>query len=100
MFKLDAIASIGSAIALLIFSLITVAHWRIRAETGALALMLVLAITTAVVVLVTFVFTTLIHEPASIATLLIILVLSVGLDYGWKGKGSHTSGPTHAQVGH
>ena len=32
----------------------------------------------------TFVFTTLIHEPASIVTLLVILALSIGLDYGWK----------------
>ena len=32
----------------------------------------------------TFVFTTLIHEPASIATLAGILVLSVALDFGWK----------------
>jgi amino acid transporter len=98
-FKLDAIASIGSAIALLIFSLITVAHWRIRSDTGALAVMLILAITTAGVVLVTFVFTTLIHEPASIATLLIILVLSIGLDYGWK-RSHRTSGSTPVQIGH
>ena len=34
-FKLDAIASIGSAVALLIFTLITVAHLRVRGETGA-----------------------------------------------------------------
>jgi hypothetical protein len=30
------------------------------------------------------VFTTLIHEPASIVTLLAVLVLSIGLDYWWK----------------
>ncbi|MGH3276445.1 MAG: hypothetical protein ACRDNZ_19220 [Streptosporangiaceae bacterium] len=35
-------------------------------------------------VFVTFVFTTLIHEPASIVTLLAIVALSIGLDYGWK----------------
>jgi hypothetical protein len=46
--------------------------------------MLLLAIVAAGVVFVTFVFTTLIHEPASIATLTGILVLSVALDYGWK----------------
>jgi amino acid transporter len=83
-FKLDAIASIGSAVALLIFTLITVAHLRIRGETGANTPLLVLAITAAAVVLVTFVFTTLIHEPASIITLLGVLLLAVGLDYGWK----------------
>jgi hypothetical protein len=32
----------------------------------------------------TFVFTTLIHEPASMVTLGVILVLSAGLDFGWK----------------
>jgi hypothetical protein len=35
-------------------------------------------------VFVTFVFTTLIHEPASIVTLAGVLVLSAALDYGWK----------------
>jgi amino acid transporter len=83
-FKLDAIASIGSAIALLIFTLVTTAHFRVRAETGASALMLAAAIAAAGVVLLTFVFTTLIHERASVVTLLAILVLSVALDFGWK----------------
>ena len=83
-FNLDSIASIGSAVALVIFTMITAAHLRIRAETGANLLMLVLAIVAAGAVFVTFVFTTLIHEPASIITLAGILVLSVALDYGWK----------------
>src|SRR5215471_1247521 len=39
-FKLDAIASIGSAVALLIFTFITAAHFRVRSETGANALIL------------------------------------------------------------
>jgi amino acid transporter len=83
-FNLDAIASIGSAVALLIFTLITAAHFRVRAETGASAVILAIAIVAAGVVLLTFVFTTLIHEPASMVTLLAILVLSVALDFGWK----------------
>jgi Amino acid kinase family len=91
--------TIGSAVALVIFTLITSAHLRIRAETGASLLILILAFVAADAVLVTFVFTTLIHEPASIVTLLAILVLSIGLDYGWK-RGHHPSSPVHAQVGH
>jgi amino acid transporter len=83
-FRLDSIASIGSAVALLIFTFITAAHFRVRSETGANTGMLVLAIATAAVVLVTFVFTDLIKEPASIATLLGILVLSVVIDLWWK----------------
>jgi amino acid transporter len=97
-FKLDAIASIGSAVALLIFTLITVAHLRIRAETGANAPILLLAIAAAAVVLVTFVFTTLIHEPASIVTLLVIVALAIGLDYGWKR--ARASRAERVQVAH
>lgn len=89
-FNLDAIASIGSAVALLIFTLITAAHFRVRSETGASAVVLAVAIAAASVVLVTFVFTTLIHEPASMLTLLGILVLSVALDFGWKR--THSTG--------
>jgi amino acid transporter len=84
LFKLDAIASIGSAVALVIFTLITAAHFRVRSETGANPFVLALAIGAAAVVLVTFVFTTLIHEPASIVTLLAVLALSFALDFGWK----------------
>jgi amino acid transporter len=96
-FNLDAIASIGSAVALVIFTMITAAHLRIRAETGAKLPVLILAIVAAGAVFVTFVFTTLVHEPASIVTLLVILVLSIGLDYG--GKRSRPSRPVPVQVG-
>jgi amino acid transporter len=96
LFNLDAIASIGSVVALLIFTLITAAHFRIRSETGASAVVLATAIVAAGVVLLTFVFTTLIHEPASIITLLVILILSVALDVGWKRVRPHRA--THAQV--
>ena len=84
LFNLDSIASIGSAVALLIFTFITAAHFRVRSETGANAGILTLAIASAGVVLLTFVFTTLIHETASLLTLLAILVLSAALDFGWK----------------
>src|SRR5215467_15336514 len=95
-FNLDAIASIGSAVALVIFTMITAAHVRIRAETGAKLPILILAIVAAGAVFVTFVFTTLIHEPASIVTIAVILVLSVALDYGWKR--SRPSSPVPVQV--
>jgi amino acid transporter len=97
-FKLDAIASIGSAVALVIFTFVTAAHLRIRSETGASLPILILAIVAAGAVLLTFVFTTLIHEPASIVTLLAILAISVGLDYGWKRSRPHH--PLEAPVGH
>jgi amino acid transporter len=95
-FNLDAIASIGSAVALVIFTMITAAHVRIRSETGAKLPILLLAIVAAGAVFVTFVFTTLIHEPASIVTLAVIVVLSIALDYGWKH--SRPSSPVPVEV--
>ena len=97
-FNLDAIASIGSAVALLIFTLVTAAHLRVRSETGARTSVLVLAIAASAVVLVTFIFTTLIHEPASMVALVVIFALSVGLDVGWKLR--HPPGATpHVSLG-
>jgi amino acid transporter len=85
-FDLSAIASIGSAVALMIFALVTVAHLRVYRETGAKAWVLVLALAVIGITLLTFLITTLADEPASIVTLLAILVLSVGLDIGWSRK--------------
>jgi amino acid transporter len=86
LFRLTAIASIGSAVALMIFILVTAAHFRVRGETGASTAMLVLAIAAAGVVLVTFLFTDLIHDPASVVTLLAIIAVSAGIDLGWKRR--------------
>jgi amino acid transporter len=83
LFDLSSVASIGSAVALTIFGFVTLGHLRIRSETGANLALLVLALAAVTVTLVTFVFTTLINEPASIVTILVILVLSIGLDVGW-----------------
>lgn len=85
-FKLDAIASIGSAVALLVFTFITAAHFRVRAVTGASTTILVLAITTTGVVLVTFLLTTLIHDVPSMVVLLGVLLLSVTLDLRSKQR--------------
>lgn len=86
LFRLTAIASIGSAVALMIFILVTAAHFRVRGDTGANTAMLVLAIATAGVVLLTFVFTDLIHDTASVVTLLAIVVSSAGIDFAWKRR--------------
>jgi amino acid transporter len=83
---LSAIASIGSAVALLIFCMVTIGHLRIRADTGANVVVLLLAVGTAGISLVVFVFTTLINEPASIVTLALILLLSVMLDIVWTWR--------------
>jgi predicted tellurium resistance membrane protein TerC len=64
-----------------------------------MSFILAIAIAAAAVVLVTFVFTTLIHEPASIITLLGVFVLSIALDFGWKRvRDSRASGGTTSDV--
>jgi amino acid transporter len=83
-FNLDAIASIGSAVALLVFSLVSIGHFRVCSETGASRFVLVLAVGSALIVLVTFTVTTLVNDLPSLFTLVGIIALSVALDFGWK----------------
>ena len=85
-FDLSAIASIGSAVALVVFTLVTVGHLRIRHETGARAWLLVLANLTTVVVLVAFAATTLVEEPGTAVALVVILLLGIVLDLWWKHR--------------
>ena len=54
------------------------------ADTLANPFLLWVAVVTTLIVLVTFVLTTLIHKPASLVTLLVILALSTALDMAWK----------------
>jgi amino acid transporter len=83
-YDLSSIASIGSAIALVVFGLVTVAHFRVYRETGANRLILGVALASIVIVLTTFVFTTLVNEPGTIVALVVIVALSVALDLIWK----------------
>ena len=77
-FDLSAIASIGSVIALLVFGLISVGHLRVRArDRRHEPWILVLAVASTVIVLVSFVFTTLVDEPGTAVALVVILLVSV-----------------------
>jgi hypothetical protein len=51
---------------------------------GRSTLVLSVAIASTVIVLLTFAFTTLVDEPATAVALVVILLLSVALDVGWK----------------
>lgn len=85
-FGLTAIASIGSAVALVVFALVTWGHFRVRHETGARTWLLILADVTTVVVLIAFAGTTLVAEPATAVALVVILLLSIVLDQLWKRR--------------
>jgi amino acid transporter len=93
-FDLSAIASIGSAVALVVFTLVTFGHLRIRHETGAQTWLLLLANLTTVVVLVAFALTTLVDEPGTAVALLAILLLGIVLDLVWKRRRGSDIGRT------
>ena len=97
---LSAIASIGSAVALIVFTLVTYGHLRVRHETGAKAWLLILADLAIVVVLVAFVVTTLVEEPATAVTLVAIVLLSVVLDLVWKNRRDSMGRSVHQPVPH
>lgn len=83
-FDLSAIASLGSAVALLIFTLVSIAHLRVRHDTGARVMVLLLALVTTATTFAVFVSTTLKDEPATMTAFVVIIGLAVGLDLVWK----------------
>jgi amino acid transporter len=83
-FDLSSIASIGSAVALFVFTLVTAAHLRVFRDTGANRWVLLVGITSTIVVLITFIFTTLVDEPSTMIALAVIFGLSVVVDLLWK----------------
>jgi len=88
-FDLTAIASLGSAVALTVFTMISAGHLRVRQETSASAIMLVAAVAATSVVLMTFALTTLVDQPGTAIALLVVLALSVVLDLVWKHQRDH-----------
>ena len=81
---LNSIASLGSAVALLIFSSVTVAHFRTYRETGASLIVLIVALIATLGTFVVFTTTTLVNEPKTAIALVVILVVAVVLDLVWK----------------
>ena len=81
---LSAIASVGSACSLVIFLLVGVSAFRLRAETGSLAIIVLTAIATTAVVLVFFAVDILRNAPETFAAIVGVTALSVVLDLVWK----------------
>ena len=97
-FDLSSIASIGSAVALLVFTLITASHLRIRHETGANPVLLTIGMLSSATVLLTFAFTTLVDEPGTLVLLGAIIVISAVGDVWWKKASAGQ--PTSAPIAH
>jgi amino acid transporter len=98
LFSLSNIASLGSALALLIFAVVTAGHLRVRAETGASVWILILALASTIIVLVAFIFTTLLNEPLTGIAIVGLLLLGLVFDLGWKRASDHRSRPSKLEV--
>jgi amino acid transporter len=81
---LTAIASLGSVVALGIFLVTSVAAYRLRAETGSRAWVLVAGIALTALVLLVFAVQTLRTAPETFIAMIGILVLAIVLDAVWS----------------
>jgi amino acid transporter len=81
---LSAIASVGSACSLVIFTLVGLTAYRLRAEIGARAAIVLVAIVATAVVLVFFAVDTIRNAPETFAAIVGIGLLAVILDLVWK----------------
>ncbi len=81
---LNSIASLGSAVALLIFSAVTLSHFKTYRETGARLIVLIVALIATLGTFVVFTMTTLVNEPKTALALVVILIAAVTLDLVWK----------------
>jgi amino acid transporter len=94
---LSAIASVGSACALMIFLLVGIAAYRRRTEIGARPAIVLAAIGVTAVVLVFFAVDTVRNAPETFAAIVAIAALAAVLDLGWK-RTRDRGGPDAPQV--
>jgi amino acid transporter len=81
---LSAIASVGSACALLVFLLVGIAGYRLRSETGASVPVVLLGMGVTVIVLGFFAVDTLRNDPETFGAIVGMTLLAVLLDLVWK----------------
>ena len=81
---LTAIASLGSAVALAIFLITSIAAYRLRAETGSRTSLLLAGILLTIVVLLVFAVQTLLTEPLTFVAIIGILAFAIVLDLVWS----------------
>nr|CTQ94213.1 amino acid transporter [Kibdelosporangium sp. MJ126-NF4] len=81
---LTAIASLGSAVALVIFLVTSVAAFRLRAQTRSRTWPLIVGIVLTAGVLVVFGVQTARTEPATLVAMIAVFALAVGVDLVWR----------------
>jgi amino acid transporter len=85
LFDVTQIASIGSAVALAIFVLITIAHLRMTKETKASRIVLYLTLITTSLAILLFAWYTLITSPKTFVILVVTIILAWVVEAIWRG---------------
>ena len=83
-FDLSAIASLGSAVSLVVFLVVGVAGLRLRSESGSKAWVIVVTMLATSIVLVLFAIDTARNAPETFTAMLVLVALAVVLDAVWK----------------
>jgi amino acid transporter len=99
-FNVNNIASIGSAVALLVFTAVTVAHFRLYKTTGASIVVLVIAFVATLGTFIVFCTTTLVNEPRTAIALVGIILLSIVIDFVWKARAGRAGPPAQSEETH
>jgi amino acid transporter len=81
---LTAIASLGSVVALVIFLMVALAGMKLRSETGSRSWVIVTAIVATATVLIIFLIQTLRTEPETFVAMVVVLALSIALEFLWS----------------
>lgn len=97
-FDLSAIADMGSAIALGLFILLSLAAYRLRAETGTGVPIIVVAGAATAIVLLVFLVDLFNNDPATLGWLAVFAILALIIEFAWKSVRSHTSASTGRPV--
>lgn len=84
MSAIAAIASIGSAVALAVYVLITIAHLRMTAETKASKAVLYLALATTSLAILLFAWYTLVTAPQTFISLVVTIILAWVVEAIWR----------------
>jgi amino acid transporter len=84
LFDVTALASIGSAVALAIFALVTVAHLRMTEETKASRAVLYLALLTTILAMLLFAWYTFITSPQTFVILVVTIILAWVVEAIWR----------------
>lgn len=83
-FDLSAIASLGSAVSLVVFLVVGLAGLRLRSETGSKAWVIVVTMLATGIVLVLFAVDTARNAPQTFVAIIVMVALAIILDFVWK----------------